>query len=149
MENARVHSNSNIISLPFFKKTVPSKNDEEYKSGQSADKLENDEECFEACIFNCAYAENQAATEPEVNTYRSKKVGNRRQMERPSKNAGGTMIEDVYSISSSGSESKDDVSLLDLDLDSASSSYQSLDLDADLGPRIKQGNCEPKARVRN
>eukprot|EP00555_Chaetoceros_dichaeta_P004569 CAMPEP_0198268400 /NCGR_PEP_ID=MMETSP1447-20131203/37123_1 /TAXON_ID=420782 /ORGANISM="Chaetoceros dichaeta, Strain CCMP1751" /LENGTH=128 /DNA_ID=CAMNT_0043959431 /DNA_START=52 /DNA_END=438 /DNA_ORIENTATION=- len=84
---------------------------------------DEEEECFEACIFNCAYAEYQVDT--EVKTYAQQPNSNKK-LENPVDKR--SMIEDVVisidSSNSSSSDFNDDKSLLDLDSSSSLYSFE-------------------------
>lgn len=82
---------------------------------------DEEDEFFEACILNCAYAEYQVDT--EVKTY-SPKLTKKKQLDKPTD--GHSMIQDVVlSVSSNDSSTfGDDKSLLDLDSSSSLSDFE-------------------------
>lgn len=82
---------------------------------------DDEEEFFEACLLNCAYAEYQVDNEV-VKKY-TPTTKHKKKLEKPMD--GRSMIQDVVlSVSSSGSSSfADDKSLLDLDSSSSLCSF--------------------------
>lgn len=87
-------------------------------------KDEDDEECFEACIFNCTYAQDQLESEEKVYSWnkRQEQMEQQQRLQNKTENSSKSYLATVVSnVPSDESSFADDRSLLDDDSSSQNS----------------------------